>query len=327
MDKSDFLNLLDSATRTLEQEAISSGFKSSPQFENRVREVLSNEIITRNLDVSVDFESHVQAFPDICLGKFGIEVKFTEKDTWRGIANSVSQGMKDNQVDTIYILWCKMGGTPEIRYRPYEEAVMHVRTSHVPRFEVDMETDRSLFKLFKISYAEFSALSMEYKMNLIRRYARQRLREGVKIFFWWLETQTVDPLHNNTVSLYTDLPSKIKIELMWEELILFPNILISANKSSEFDTRIQYFFNKHRVLYPQYFCLYENVLNEIKGDISLSDFIIKNSNEIRKICDNIDINTFRECCDWWSESEISSYDMWTNYTLTMIKDTGSNELP
>ena len=38
--------------------------------------------------LAVDFEPHPYAFPDIVLGKFGIEVKFTEIDTWRSVANS-----------------------------------------------------------------------------------------------------------------------------------------------------------------------------------------------------------------------------------------------
>ena len=109
-------------------------FTESKPFENRVREVIRN--LLDQFKISVDFSPHPYGFPDIVLGMFGVEVKFTANDTWRSIANSVFESFRDKQVKDIYILFGKMGGTPTLRWGRYEECVMHVRTSHVPRFEV-----------------------------------------------------------------------------------------------------------------------------------------------------------------------------------------------
>ena len=81
-----------------------------------------------------------------------------------------------------------MGGVPEVRYDDWERAVMHVRTSHVPRFELEIGAKHSLFETMGISYDAFSDLDMPDKMVYIRNYARSRLKEGEHL--WWLEDGT-----------------------------------------------------------------------------------------------------------------------------------------
>ena len=70
MDKSEFEHLLNRCCKILTEESRSNGFKSNSQFENRVREIM-NEISP----FRIDFNSKAQAFPDIALGEYGIEVK------------------------------------------------------------------------------------------------------------------------------------------------------------------------------------------------------------------------------------------------------------
>ena len=62
---------------------------------------------------------------------------------------------------------------------------MHVRTSHVPRFELEIGSNRSLFQLMGISYDDFRQLHMDEKMHHVRAYARSRLKTGERL--WWLE--------------------------------------------------------------------------------------------------------------------------------------------
>ena len=187
-----FHQLLDRVCAQLTLEAKTIGFSKALVFENRVREVtqqIANELDTNPkaqietgfpdefpLSLVVDMNPPAQGFPDIVLGDVGIEVKYTEADTWRCIANSVLETNKVQSVKHISVVYCKMGGEPEVRYDDWEHAVMHVRTSHVPRFEIEIGTNRSLFKLMGISYNDFSALDMSEKMVYIRNYARSRLR-------------------------------------------------------------------------------------------------------------------------------------------------------
>ena len=88
MTTSEFESLLDRCCETLTEEARSAGFKSSKHFENRVRETLS-DLTAGDSSIEIDFNSPAQAFPDIAMGEYGVEVKYTTADAWRSIANSV----------------------------------------------------------------------------------------------------------------------------------------------------------------------------------------------------------------------------------------------
>ena len=80
MTKNEFEEILNKCCTQLTDEARTTVFKSSAQFENRVREVLAD--ITENDETfQIDFNPHPQAFPDIAMGEYGVEVKFTLNDT------------------------------------------------------------------------------------------------------------------------------------------------------------------------------------------------------------------------------------------------------
>lgn len=169
MTQEEFENILDSVCAKLTAEARKEIFKTSAQFENRVREVLHETL--SDPSVEIDFKPHPQAFPDIAVGSFGVEVKFTLNDTWRSVANSVLETNRIESVKRVYLVFGKMGGVPEVRWGDYEQSVIHVRTSHVPRFEVELFANRSLFALMGVTYDEFRSLPMEEKMRHIRLYA------------------------------------------------------------------------------------------------------------------------------------------------------------
>jgi len=177
MKKHEFEKILTECCEILTGEARFSGFTSSQQFENRVRQVL-DELTKENNSFTIDFAPHPQAFPDIAMGEFGVEAKFTMNDTWRSVANSVLETQRVGAVKHIYIVFGKMGGVPEVRWGDYEQSVIHVRTSHVPRFEVEIPTARatvkqSLFEEMGIRYDDFRKLEMQEKMKHIRAYARR----------------------------------------------------------------------------------------------------------------------------------------------------------
>jgi hypothetical protein len=142
VNKTSFEQILDKCCLELTKEAGVMGFKTSFQFENRVREILS--VLTKNDNsFCIDFSPHPQAFPDIAMGEYGVEVKFTLSDTWRSVANSVLETQRVESVKQIYIIFGKMGGIPKVRWGDYEQSVVHVRTSHVPRFEVELPTEKA----------------------------------------------------------------------------------------------------------------------------------------------------------------------------------------
>lgn len=180
MDTNEFEAVVSEVVVRLNQALGRSGkFTSSKQFENEVRNALAS------MGQTINYEPHPHVFPDILLGEFGIEVKFTANDTWRSIANSIFEGTRDLSVEHIYLIFGKMGGVPEVRWRKYDDCIMHVRTSHVPRFEVEMTAEESLFEQMGITYEFFSKASIEQKMTYVRAYARKRLKPGERL--WWLE--------------------------------------------------------------------------------------------------------------------------------------------
>lgn len=72
-----FEGILDDCCRQLTKEALRSRFRDSFQFENRVRQTLA-KLTVENPEFTVDFNPNPQAFPDIAMGEFGVELKFTQ---------------------------------------------------------------------------------------------------------------------------------------------------------------------------------------------------------------------------------------------------------
>lgn len=263
--------LLERICKKLTEEARVTGFKKALVFENRVREVTQLEanrldsdenakctVLSAFLDdfplsLHVDMTPPAQAFPDIVLGDVGIEVKFTEADTWRCIANSVLETNKVHSVKHICVVYCKMGGTPEVRFDDWEHAVMHVRTSHVPRFELEIGSDRSLFSIMGISYDDFSALDMSDKMVYIRNYARSRLKEGEHL--WWLDDPNDDSSASHALPLnarlYTNLEMEEKNRMRAEAVLLCPQILSSGRSRHKYDDLVMFMLTYHGVLCHQ----------------------------------------------------------------------------
>lgn len=251
MTTADFEELLTALARKLTEEVRRSDTYHVPsKFEARVRELLP--ALAAGKGIEVDLSPHPQIFPDIVLDEFGIEVKVVHTDAWRSIANSVFEGTRDPHVKHIYILFGKMGGTPEVRWGSYEDCVMHVRTSHVPRFEVEIGAKQSLFAKFGISYKQFCALSPHDKMEHIRRYARGRLKEGDRL--WWLEDKPEREQEHSLpleVRLYMNLEQDEKRRLRAEAALLCPWIVKPSRSKKKYEDAAIYLLTYHGVLCPQ----------------------------------------------------------------------------
>lgn len=301
MTKEEFETLLDSIADQLTQEARVTPFKSAKEFEGRVREVVNDHI--NDVEIEIDFNPHPQAFPDIAVGEFGIEVKFTTNDTWRSVANSILETNRIDAVKLVYIVFGKMGGTPAVKWGEYEKSVMHVRTSHVPRFEVEIGADQSLFEQMGISYDEFRVSEMHEKMEYIRDYARGRLKSGERL--WWLEDR---PGEEHTLPiqarLYTKLPIEEKKRLRAEAVMLCPEIVSSGRSRNKYDDVVLYLLTYHGVLAHQTRDMFSagsvaNPKNDNKGGIYIQRAIELLEDEIRKAATRMDDALFVE---YWGVS-------------------------
>ena len=178
MTPAEFEAVLDRAARFLTTNLRSSTLYHGPeQFEQGVLAALQNA--AADLAVTVAPTYHRHAFPDIRANGFGVEVKYSQRDTWNAVGNSVFETMRDPAVHAIYVMFGKIGGQPEARWAKYEDCVTHVRVSNAPRFVVDMESgDPPLFERFDIPYQRFAELDDDGKMQHVRDYWRDRLKPG-----------------------------------------------------------------------------------------------------------------------------------------------------
>ena len=240
-----FEEFLDNLVAQLKNEANKTLFVTAAEFERRLRVLINNMGGFNGKEVTL--KPHPHAFPDISIGVFGIEVKHTQKDTWRSVANSILESSRDPSVQKIYVIFGKMGGTPDVKWQAYEDSIIHVRTSHVPRFELEIESERSLFSEMGIQYEIFKDLPIEEKMVHIRGYAKSRLKEGQRL--WWLGDQeaSLDP----NIKIYTDLPQAEKRKLRAEASVLCPQICGSSRKRNKYYDVSTYLLLAHGVLAPQ----------------------------------------------------------------------------
>lgn len=304
MTEEDFEAVLVEACDRLTTEARTTGFESAKAFENRVRAV-AGDLITAP-DVHIDPDPPAQGFPDIAAGKFGIEVKYTTNDTWLSIANSVLETNRVAEVEQVYVVFGKMGGTPEVRWSSYEDCVVHVRTSHVPRFEVEIPPAGGTVPLFQqmgVPYDEFRRLPMDEKMKHIREYARGRLKKGERL--WWLE-DSAEPEHTLPIQarLYTKLTMGEKTRLRAEAVLLCPRIVESGRAKDKYDDVVLYLLTYHGVLCHQARDLFSagsvaNPGNDDQGGIYIERAIKLIEAEILEAAYRLDDALFIE---YWGES-------------------------
>lgn len=301
MDKCKFEHMLDCCCKMLTEESRSTGFKSSPQFENRVREVI-NEISP----FKVDFNSKAQAFPDIALGEYGVEVKFTLNDTWRSVANSILENQRIEDVKYIYIVFGKMGGIPEVRWNNWSDSVIHVRTSHVPRYEVDVDknlgnTRQSLFQLMGIDYDDFRILPMNEKMKYVRAYAKKLHPDE---HLWWIES-TADELHTTgQARLFTSLSSEEKLRYRAEAALLCPEIVKSGRTRNKYDRLVIFLLTYYGIICHQARDLFSaGSVGNPSNDRKIGNYIENALHLLEpymvKAADTLDGNLFAE---YWNEN-------------------------
>lgn len=306
MTPQEFELILDNCCAQLTVEAKSMGFKTANEFENRVREVLCH-LTTDDPSFEIDFNPHPQAFPDIAIGEYGVEVKFTLNDTWRSMANSVLETQRIDSVKRIYIVFGKMGGEPEVRWGDYENCVIHVRTSHVPRFEVELPSEKagvkeSLFHQMGISYDDFRQLEMQDKMKYIRSYARKIHPDGR---LWWIEEKGTDE-HTLPIQarLYTNLDTEEKTRLRAEAALLCPTIVKSGRSRKKYDDMVLYLLTYHGVICHQARDLFSagsvaNPNNDDEGGIYIARALKLIEKEMQEAALRMDDALFVE---YWGES-------------------------
>ena len=246
MLRAEFEKVLDQTVEILTENVRSSTLYHGPDnFEHGVLDML--RVAARDSGLTVSPTYHKHAFPDIRVNGFGVEVKYTKHDTWLAVGNSIFEGMRDPNVSSVYVILGKIGGTPEVRWRRYEESITHVRMSNSPRCVIELSGSRpALFSQLNVTYEEFARLDAESKMNHVREYYRQRSGEGERL--WWLGTNHTLPV---AVRIYRKLTDLEKRRLRAEAVLLCPEIVQPGTKRGKYDRAGLYLMTQHGVFAPQ----------------------------------------------------------------------------
>ena len=247
MLREDFELVLNAATTQLNEDVrASEAYRAPLVFQQHVFDVLKTVAAGQGIEVAPSFHPH--AFPDIRANGYGIEVKTTTKDSWLSVGNSIFEGMRDPSVKDIYVVFGKLGGMPGVRSGRYDKIITHVRISHAPRFVIEMDRESPLFGKIEVPYDDFCKLTPEEKMRHVRKYSRNRLQKGEKL--WWLEDEN-SPGMPLEIRVYMKLSKKEKIELRAEGAFLFPEIFKGSRVKDKYVDIAFFFLQRHNVFCPQ----------------------------------------------------------------------------
>mgnify|MGYP003206065074 FL=1 len=170
------------------------------------------------------------AFPDIIAETFyGVEVKSTQSNHWKSTGSSIIETTRNKNVESIYMLFGKLGGEPEFRCRPYEDCLYDITVTHSPRYLIDMETDKNntIFAKMHTSYNELR--NSKDSIAQVRRYYRDLIKtEKKNVMPWWLD-EIEDKSNSLIVRHITSITAEEKQKLIVQMYLLFPACMIESN--------------------------------------------------------------------------------------------------
>ena len=176
-----------------------------------------------------------QNFPDIIVETYyGVEVKSTQSKHWISTGSSIIESTRDKDVETIWMLFGKLGSNPpEFKCRPYEDCLCDIGVTHSPRYHINMllSKDETIFSKMKITYDQLR--KSNNSITLVRNYYREKaINENKKEMPWWLSSpndQTEENFSPINISLWFDkgkyADSDRNKRLKAEVFILFPEVV------------------------------------------------------------------------------------------------------
>lgn len=191
-----------------------------------------------------------QSFPDIIADKYyGVEVKSTKEDHWVSTGSSIVESTRNKDVENIYMLFGKLGGTPvQFRCKPYDLCLSDIAVTHSPRYLIDMnlqeQSKKTIFQKMNMPYDSFR-LSEDSISKVRSYYYKKAQHEGRKEMPWWLNIES--EASDMNVSLWTEQGSYDNMRrnnlLRAEMFILFPEIL-----QSNFDNAALWLCVRHSII-------------------------------------------------------------------------------
>jgi len=185
------------------------------------------------------------AFPDIIANKyFGVEVKMTANDHWTSTGNSVLESSRIEDVERIYIVFGKLGGKVDVRYRLYQECLPEVSVTHSPRYRINMDLPigKSIFDKIGVDYDTLRKDSNP--IQKIKEYYRAKLKDGEEL--WWIDQDSEDKAVSPIIKPFRSLSDKEKENFIVEAMILFPEMF--SNSTTKFERAAAYLIAEYNAV-------------------------------------------------------------------------------
>lgn len=170
------------------------------------------------------------AFPDIVADTYyGVEVKSTQSDHWKSTGSSIIETTRNKKVESIYMLFGKLGGKPEFRCRPYEDCLYDITVTHSPRYLIDMNTDKNNTIFAKMNTSYNKLRTSKDSIAQVRRYYRDLIKaEDRQAMPWWLD-EIEDRSNSLIVRHITSISPEEKQRVIAQMYLLFPSCMIESN--------------------------------------------------------------------------------------------------
>ena len=275
-------------------------------------------------------------FPDIVAEKyFGVEVKSTQSNKWTSIGGSIVESTRVEDVDNIYMLFGKLGGTPpEFRCRPYQDCLYDIAVTHSPRYLIDMNlaSGDSIFTKMGKEYNSFWKMPENDKFDEVRKYYLKKAKnEGRYEMPWWMSGTT-----NVNLSFYSDTDVAHKETLLIRAYALFFT-MYDDNTQIRFKQVSLWLCTHYSLLCPNMRDLFTaggiyeyNTGSGVKKAPHIVGELLKRVVNIKELLDNPDNDLAKDIEDFWDFSYNPSrlYESWlANIEVTFSKSKFLKDVP
>lgn len=281
-----------------------------------------------------------QKFPDIVANQYyGIEVKTTRENHWTSTGSSIVESTRIENVDDIYMLFGKLGGSvPQFKCRPYQDVLYDIAVTHSPRYLINMELgdNDTIFSKMGTTYDEFR--TSPDSISIVRHYYREKAKAQNRLEMpWWITSENVETAHSFNIKLWNSLDIAEKRSLQTKCMILFPEALNPARSKSKYNNTTLWLCSYNQVINPNIRDLYSagggithvngvklpvptaqvfNIIVEYSTDIremltSPSDemlLMIKEFNPVLLKGDNMYEEWLKICCKFAEENNVPLLD-------------------
>lgn len=220
-------------------------------FEELMKEVIIGEfnstinhvIPNKNIKLIPRFGHH---FPDLDLRinekTYGIELKSRNNGSWTTLGGSVIESISKDNYEEIYLLFAsfdkKKGETSyKVQYKPYWEAADAIKVTHSPRFNLNLNSSKSVFNS-NDEYRALRNMTNENKLQFIRR----TLANNATSATWY-----TNPDKSLPPTIFSTLNKAQKDKLKVEVMFLYPEDLLHQPRA-RYDRITNYLLSQYFIV-------------------------------------------------------------------------------